>query len=103
MFTGRKLALTLAFTVLVALALGVSCRGFFVNPTLQSIAVSPSTVQVGIGDQTTLSVFRTYSDGSRSPVTSGVSWSAIPIGIVTFAGTGSVTITGVTTGNTALT
>jgi len=103
MLIGRKLALTVAFAVLVAVAFGVSCRGFFVNPTLQSIAVSPTTAQVGIGDQTTLSVYGTYSDGSRSTVTSGVSWSADPTGVVTLVGTGSATITGVTTGNTTLT
>jgi hypothetical protein len=103
MFTGRKLALTLAFTVLVAVALGVSCRGFFVNPTLQSIAVSPSTPQVSIGGQTTLSVYGTYSDGSRNVVNSGVSWSALPTGVVTIVGTGSATITGVATGTTTIT
>jgi len=86
MLTGRKLALSLAFTALVALATGVSCKGFFVQPTLQSIAVSPTTVNVGVGDQATLSVFGTYSDGSRSTVTSGVSWSVDPIGIVTIVG-----------------
>ncbi len=103
MLTGRKLALSLAFTALVALATGVSCKGFFVQPTLQSIAVSPTTVNVGVGDQATLSVFGTYSDGSRSTVTSGVSWSVDPIGIVTIVGTGSATITGVTSGTTTIT
>ena len=103
MLSGRKLALTLVFTGLVALATGVSCRGFFVSPVLQSIAVSPTTVNVGIGQQTTLQVFGTYDDGSRSTVTSGVSWSADPLGVVTIVGTGSATITGVTTGSTTIT
>ncbi|HEY4841914.1 MAG TPA: hypothetical protein VIH78_08095 [Terriglobales bacterium] len=103
MLSGRKLALTLVFTGLVALATGVSCRGFFVSPVLQSIAVSPTTVNVGIGQQTTLQVFGTYDDGSRSVVTSGVSWSADPLGVVTIVGTGSATITGVTTGSTTIT
>ncbi|MGA7631792.1 MAG: hypothetical protein WCB11_13585 [Terriglobales bacterium] len=103
MLSGRKLALTLVFTGLVAVATGVSCRGFFVSPVLQSIAVSPTTVDVGIGQQTTLQVFGTYDDGSRSTVTSGVSWSADPLGVVTIVGTGSATITGVTTGSTTIT
>jgi len=103
MLSGRKLALTLVFTGLVALATGVSCRGFFVSPTLQSIAVSPSTAQVGVGQQATLQVFGTYDDGTRSVVTSGVSWSASPTGIVTIVGTGSATITGQTTGSTTIT
>src|ERR1039458_1936890 len=36
MFTGRKLALTLAFTVLVAVAFGVSCGKFFQPNALES-------------------------------------------------------------------
>ena len=32
MLTGRKLALTLAFTVLIALAAGVNCGKFFPAP-----------------------------------------------------------------------
>ena len=103
MLSGRKLALTLVFTGLVAVATGVSCRGFFVSPVLQSIAVSPTTVDVGIGQQTTLQVFGTYDDGSRSTVTSGVSWSADPLGVITIVGTGSATITGVATGSTTIT
>jgi hypothetical protein len=103
MLSGRKLALTLVFTGLIAVAAGVSCRGFFVSPTLQSIAVSPGTAQVGISQQATLQVYGTYSDGSRSVVTSGVSWSADPLGVVTLVGTGSVTITGVAVGSTTLT
>ena len=103
MLSGRKLALTLVFTGLVALATGVSCRGFFVSPVLQSIAVSPTTVDLGIGQTTTLEVFGTYDDGSRSTVTSGVSWSVDPIGVVTIVGTGSATITGVATGSTTIT
>jgi hypothetical protein len=103
MLSGRKLALTLVFTGLVAVATGVSCRGFFVSPVLQSIAVSPTTVDLGIGQQTTLQVFGTYDDGSRSTVTSGVSWSVDPIGVVTISGTGSATITAVATGTTTIT
>jgi hypothetical protein len=103
MLSGRKLALTLVFTGLIAVAAGVSCRGFFVSPTLQSIAVSPATVNLAIGQQTTLQVFGTYDDGSRNTVTSGVSWSVDPIGVVTIVGTGSATITGVTTGSTTIT
>src|SRR6266436_7587776 len=39
MLTGRKLALTLAFTVLVALAFGAGCRGFFPKSVLQSLEI----------------------------------------------------------------
>ena len=46
MFTGRRLPLTLAFAVLIGLAFGASCKGFFVDPTLTAITISPTAPQV---------------------------------------------------------
>src|ERR1035438_839218 len=45
MFTGRKLALTIAFTVLVALAFGVGCRNFFQPNTLTAVSIQPQNTQ----------------------------------------------------------
>jgi trimeric autotransporter adhesin len=101
MFTGRKLALTLAFTVLVALAFGVSCKGFFVKPTLTSIAINPTAPQVNVGSTTTLTVFGTYDDGTRSVVTSGVSWSSDTTAVATI-GTTTGVLTGVSPGNAGI-
>jgi Bacterial Ig-like domain (group 2) len=103
MLTGRKLALTLAFTALVALAFGVSCRGFFPKPILQSIAINPTAPQVNVGQTQSLQLFGTYDDGSRSQVTSGVGWSIAPTSVATIAGTGSATLTGVTSGSATIT
>jgi hypothetical protein len=103
MLTGRKLALSLAFAALLLVAFGAGCRGFFVNPTLSSIAISPASVDLGIGSTTTLQVFGTYSDGTRNEVTSGVSWSVEPTGIATVTGSGSGNVTGVAAGTTTAT
>jgi hypothetical protein len=103
MFTGRKLALTFAFTALVALAFGVSCRGFFPKPILQSIAINPTAPQVNVDKTVNLQLFGTFDDGSRSPVTSGVGWSIVPTSVATIAGTGSATLTGVTSGSATIT
>lgn len=103
MLTGRKLALSLAFAALLLVAFGAGCRGFFVNPTLSTIAISPASVDLGIGSTTTLQVFGTYSDGTRSEVTSGVSWSVDPTGIATVTGSGSGNVTGVAAGTTTAT
>jgi len=103
MWTGRKLALTLAFTALVALAFGVSCRGFFPKPILQSIAINPTAPQVNVDKTLNLQLFGTYDDGTRSPVTSGVGWSIVPTSVATIAGTGSATLTGVTSGSATIT
>jgi len=103
MLTGRKLALTLAFTVLVALAFGAGCRGFFPKPVLQSIAINPTSPQVNVGQTVNLQVFGTYDDGTRSQVTSGVGWSSAPTSVATITGTGSATLTGVASGNATIT
>jgi hypothetical protein len=103
MLTGRKLALSLAFAALLLVAFGAGCRGFFVNPTLTTIQVSPATVNVAINGTTTLQVFGTYSDGSRNQVTSGVTWTVDPTGIATVTGSGNGNVTGVAAGSTTAT
>jgi hypothetical protein len=102
MFTGRKLPLTLAFAVLIGLAFGASCNGFFVDPTLTSITISPASPQVELNKTQQLSVFGTYDDGSRKQVKSGVNWSAVPTGIVSIDAATSV-MTGLATGTVTIT
>jgi hypothetical protein len=107
MFTGRKLALTLAFTVFVALAFGPSCQGFFVPQTLSSIAINPTAPQVNVGNTQTLTAYGNYTDSSgnvtRTPLTSGVSWSTDTPSVATVTGTGSAILTGVASGSATIT
>ncbi len=100
--TNSKLRLIAAFAALATLALAVSCRGFFVNPTLTSIAISPTTPEVQQGTTETLQVFGTYDDGSRNQVKNGVTWSSdtpdvatvdVNSGLLTGVSTGTATIT----------
>jgi trimeric autotransporter adhesin len=72
----RKLRLAGAFAALAMLALAVSCTGFFKNPTLTSIAISPTSPQVQQGMTLQLQAFGTFDDGTRSQIRSGVSWSS---------------------------
>jgi hypothetical protein len=102
MFSGRKLPITLAFVVLVALAIGASCKGFFVDPTLTSITISPTSPQVEVGKTQQLTVFGTYDDGTRKQVKSGVNWSTSPTGIASIDPLTSV-MTGVAVGTTQIT
>lgn len=77
MLTGRKLALTLAFTVLVALAFGVSCKGFFVTPTVTAITIGPTGETIGPGGTLQFVASGTMSDGSPNQiVTNQCYWSA---------------------------
>jgi hypothetical protein len=104
MLTGRKLALTLAFTALVVVAFGMSCNGFFSDPTLNSIAIQPPSPQIEVGSTTTQTIqaWGTYSDNSRSQITSGVVWTSSDANVAVFTdncGKGIPTCASETSGN----
>jgi|HubBroStandDraft_1064217.scaffolds.fasta_scaffold01467_4 hypothetical protein len=102
MLTGRKLALTLAFTVLIALAAGISCKGFFVSPTLSTISVAPSsqTIETGSTDNTQqFTATGTYTDGSTG--NPAVSWTSSEPGFATISTSGLATA--VSIGQTSIT
>jgi hypothetical protein len=102
MLTGRKLALTLAFTTLIALAFGVSCTGFFPPNTLTALSIQPPSpqIQVGTANAQTLQAWGTYQDNSRAQITKGVSWTTSD-STVLLIDPGSGLATGVGSGGTA--
>jgi trimeric autotransporter adhesin len=100
--TTQKLRLACALAALATLGLAISCRGFFVNPTLTSIAISPTAPQVEQGKTLQLQAFGTYDDGSRNQIRSGVSWSSSPATVASInANTGI--LTGVAPGTSTIT
>jgi len=96
-----------AFAALATLALAISCRGFFVKPTLTALAVGPVSPTIFIGNvDNTVQMFAvgTFNDGSNSstPVTWSVSGTATngqsvatisAGGLVTAQNVGSGTVT----------
>jgi hypothetical protein len=103
MLTGRKLPLTLAFAVLVVLAFGASCNGFFTDPVLQSIALDPTSPHVEATKTLQMTAWGTFDDNSRKNISSSVSWSITSgdEGIATISATGLVT--GMGAGSTTIT
>jgi hypothetical protein len=110
MFTRRKLALTLAFTALVAVAFGVSCRGFFQPNSLVSVSIQPPSPSILLGSNQTLQAWGTYQDNTRSQITSGVAWSTDTPDVLTIdptsgvangVGLGTATVTGAAQGLSA--
>jgi hypothetical protein len=100
MLTGRKLPLTLAFVVLIGLAFGASCKGFFVDPTLTSITVGPTNVNIPIGQHQQMTATGTYSpDGNQKDITTakGIVWQSSDENQATVNGTGDVTGVGIGT------
>ena len=105
--TKSKLRLMGGFAALATLALAISCRGFFVKPTLTALAVGPVSPTIFIGNvDNTVQMFAvgTFNDGSNSstPVTWSVSGTATngqsvatisAGGLVTAQNVGSGTVT----------
>ncbi|MGA2966711.1 MAG: hypothetical protein ABSD64_10905 [Terriglobales bacterium] len=92
MLTGRKLPLTLAFAVLIGLAAGMSCQGFFVNPTIASFVISPTDPTVPLNGTQQMSAYGTDTDGNPTGnITTQISWSSGSGAITIGASTGLLT------------
>ncbi|HKI27410.1 MAG TPA: Ig-like domain-containing protein [Candidatus Sulfotelmatobacter sp.] len=77
--TKSKLRLAGAFAALVTLALAMSCRGFFVKPTLSSITVVPSTSTIDAGttnNTVQMTATANFNDGSTG--SASVAWGIAP-------------------------
>ena len=94
MLTGRKLALTLAFTALVAVAFGASCRGFFTTATVTSITIGPTGVTLPPGGTLQMVAMGAMSDNSPPRnVTKQCFWSSTNSAAATIGqNTGFVTV-----------
>jgi hypothetical protein len=75
-FAGKRLSLTLAFGVLVAAAIGAACNGFFPPNTLETIAIQPPSLDLGVTATQQFTAWGTYQDGTRSQITSGLVWTS---------------------------
>src|ERR1700722_5509990 len=67
--TKQRIRLMGAFAALATLALAMSCRGFFVKPTLTAISIGPVTPTIFTGNiDNTVQMFAvgTFNDGSNS-------------------------------------
>jgi hypothetical protein len=98
MLVGRKLGLTLAFTVLIALAFGVSCTGFFPPNSLTAITIQPPSPQIEVGTPQGLQAWGTYANNTgTSQITSGVVWTSSDPSVLTINPSTGVA-TGLSTG-----
>jgi hypothetical protein len=109
-FTGKKVSVGIAFGVLLIAAFGAGCSGFFVNPTLTSLNITPASPSVQISQTTSLSAYAVNSNQQGQTLTSGVSWSTSDPTTATITGAcangnlcGSATISGVNVGTATIT
>jgi hypothetical protein len=99
-FAGKKLPLTIAFTVLLVAAFGAGCKGFFIPNALQSVAVQPASTSINVNGTQGFSLWGTYQDGTRAQITDGVVWTTSDSTIASLNG---ATATGVAPGTATIT
>jgi hypothetical protein len=106
--TKNKLRLAGAFAALATLALAVSCKGFFVNPTVTSIVIDPPNPTVSVTNTKQLTAAGTDSNGNPLTLTGGTSctgttvcWSSDTPSVATVS-TGGL-LTGVAVGTSTIT
>ena len=90
MSSKRNLQIFLSFTALLALALAVSCTGFFVNPTLSSVTVGPNPLNLTQGNKQQMTATGTFDDGTTKTLTSGVVWSSSATSVAPVSSSGQV-------------
>jgi trimeric autotransporter adhesin len=106
--TKSNLRLIGAFAALATLALAISCRGFFVNPTVTSITIDPPNPSISIGNTQQLTAAAIDSDNHPLTLTGGTSctgstvcWSSATPSVATISVGGLVT--GVSAGTSTIT
>jgi hypothetical protein len=98
--TKRNVRILAAFSALLISALGLGCRGFFVNPTLTTITVDPPTPTIQVGKQLPMTAIGTYDDGS-SGTPKNLFWSSTPTSVATIDASGN--LSGIAVGSATVT
>lgn len=73
------------------LGLAAGCHGFFVNPTLTSIAVTPSSVSLIVNQTQQLTATGTFGDNSTKDLTGSADWTTSDTTVATVSAGGKVT------------
>jgi trimeric autotransporter adhesin len=89
--TKRKFQILGASLTLMLLAAGIGCKGFFVNPTLTSLAIGPQTPTLAQGQTLQMTATGTYDDGSTKDLTGSASWSSEDTTCATISSGGLIT------------
>ena len=95
----QKLQLVASLATLLLFAVGIGCSGFFVDPTLTSLAIGPQA-SIQTGGTVQMQAVGTYNDGSQSTLSSGVYWSSSDTAVASITTKGLVT--GIAIGQTTI-
>jgi uncharacterized protein YjdB len=100
--TKIRVVLTAGIAVIL-LSFAWGCTGFFINPSLSSIFVSPASSTVAVNNTVQLTATGTYSDGTQQTISGDtLSWSSSDTTVATITSPGGL-VTGVTSGTASIT
>jgi hypothetical protein len=100
----KKLQLAGGFAALLCFAAAVGCGSFFVDPTLTSLAITPSTFSLQtVGQTQQLTATGTFNDGSTQNLTGSSTWTSSDPAIAKVSKTGLVTAMTSSTGTATIT
>lgn len=98
----RKFQVVASLGVLLFLAVAaMSCNGFFVDPVLQTITVTPATPGILVGGSQQMTATGIYDDGSRKNITGTSSWTSSDLTVATVTASGGL-VTGVGAGTATI-
>ena len=97
----RKLQLSAAFAALILVAFSIGCSGFFVDPTLTTVTVTPATPSVVAGSTLQMTATGSYDDGSTKNITGTATWTTSDASVATVSSAGL--LTGVAAGTATIT
>jgi trimeric autotransporter adhesin len=98
-----KIRVVLTAGMVVILCVTWGCSGFFINPSLSSIFVTPASSTVAVNSTVQLTATGTYSDGSQQTISGQtLSWTSSDTTIATITSPGGL-VTGVASGTASIT
>ena len=83
-----RIRIACAIAALGTVALLASCRGFFVKPTVTSLAIGPANLTLAPGTSYQMVATATYSDGSTNSVTGQSVWTSSDPSVANFTSAG---------------
>jgi len=88
-----KSQLIVSFIALLLLGGALGCEGFFVDPTLQTIVITPATPSIPVGQTLQFTSTGIYDDGSNKNISGKTDtiWNVNPANIATVSATGLLT------------
>jgi hypothetical protein len=87
----RNFRILATFAAVSLLFLAAGCKGFFVNPTLTSITVAPTSASIIQGGTQQINATGNFNDGSTKDLTGSASWTSSATDVATVSKGGLVT------------